>query len=96
MTKEEELMDFLNKNVFDPILCCPHAHKDIEGGVRRTVDSFQTQDAAGMIDHYWKSIRGTDGSIAFAGMLKQHGFKRFEDVLDEFRIRFNDKWLKSK
>ncbi len=71
-------------------------HKDIEAGVHRTIDSFKAQDAAGMIEHYWKSIRGTDGSIAFSGMLKQHGFKRFEDVLEEFRIRFNNEWLNSK
>lgn len=95
MTKEEELMDFLNKNIFDPILCCPNTHKDIEAGVHRTIASFRTQDAAGMIEHFWKSIRGTDGSIAFSGMLKQHGFKRFEDILDEFRMHFNDEWLKS-
>ena len=96
MTKEEQVMSFLNKNIFDPILCCPTIHKDIEKGIRRTIDYFRTQDAAGMIEHYWRSIRGTDGSIAFSGMLKQHGFKRFEDVLEEFRVCFNDKWLNSK
>lgn len=96
MNREEEIMDFLHKNIFDPVLCCPTAHKDIDAGVRRTIDYFQTQDAAGMIEHYWKSIRGTDGSIALAGLLKQHGFKRFEDVIDEFRMRFNDEWLKEK
>ena len=96
MSREEEIMNFLKKNIFDPILFCPSLHKDIEAGVRRTIAYFQTQDAAGMIEHYWKSIRGTDGSIAFSGMLKQHGFKRFEDVLEEFRACFNDQWLNSK
>ncbi|MFH1093365.1 MAG: hypothetical protein V1739_04315 [Candidatus Omnitrophota bacterium] len=96
MSKEEEIMDFLKKNIFDPIMCCPSAHEEIEAGVRRTITAFQAQNAAGMIEHFWKSIRGTDGSIAFSGMLKQHGFKRFEDVLDEFRMRFNNEWLKSK
>ena len=96
MSKEEKIMAFLNENIFESILCCPTVDKDIEAGVHRTIAYFQTQDAAGMIEHYWKSIRGTDGSIAFAGMLKQHGFKRFEDVLDEFRVCFNDQWLNSK
>ena len=95
MTKEEKIMEFLNKNVFDPILCCPTIHEDIREGVQRTIEYFSTQDASGMIEHYWRSIRGTTGSIAFAGMLKQHGFTRFEDLIDEFRIRFNEEWLNS-
>ena len=95
MSKEDELMNFLDNNIFEPILCCPHIPKEIEAGVHRTIASFRAQKAAGMIEHFWKSIRGTDGSIAFSGMLKQHGFKRFEDVLDEFRLRFNAQWLKS-
>ncbi len=96
MSKEAEIMDFLDKNIFDPILCCPTLHKDIEQGVRRTIEYFRIQDAASMIEHYWKSIRGTDGSVAFSGLLKQHGFKRFEDVIDEFRVRFNEQWLNAK
>ena len=96
MTKEEEIMAFLHEQIFDPILCCPTTHKDIEEGVQRTIAYFQTQDAKGMIEHFWNSISGTDGSIAFSGKLKQHGFKRFEDISDEFRRRFNDEWLSKK
>ncbi len=69
MSKEDELIDFLNKNIFDPILCCPHAHKNIEAGVHRTIESFRNQDARGMIDHFWKSIRGTMEVLFFPACL---------------------------
>jgi len=95
MAKKDEVLSFLKEKVFDPILCCPVKHKEIEEGVRRTLAYFETQTARGIVEHYWKSIRGTRGSISFSGMLRQHGFPRFEDVLEEFRMRFNEEWLNS-
>jgi len=37
----------------------------------------------------------TDNAIQFSKRLKDEGQPRFEDVFEEFRDRFNEKWLKS-
>jgi hypothetical protein len=50
-------------------------------------------DAAGMRGYYWSAIIGTERSVPFANFMRQEGFARFEEVLEDFRIQFNDKWL---
>ncbi len=49
----------------------------------------------GMLKYYWSAIIGTERSTKFAKQMKKEGFVRFEELIDEFREKFNDKWLKS-
>jgi hypothetical protein len=95
MTKEEEVMDFLQDRVFDPILDSPEASKGLKSGVRLTMTRMQRRDAAGILAYYWSAIVGTDHSTRFARQMRAEGFTRFEEVLDEFRDRFNSRWLRS-
>ena len=94
MTKEEELLAFLHQHVFDPILDSPNASPSLKSGVRLTITRLQQRDAAGMIHYYWSAIVGTERSTAFARHMREEGFTRFEEVIDEFRERFNDDWLR--
>ncbi|MCE1245971.1 MAG: hypothetical protein LWY06_04950 [Firmicutes bacterium] len=51
--------------------------------------------AESMIKYYWSSIVGTAKSIDFAKHLKEEKFVRFEEIIDEFRNKFSDEWIKS-
>ncbi len=95
MTKEEEIMQFLHANVFDPILNSPRASDSLKRGVRLTIVRMMQRDARGMFQYYWSAIMGTDHSTRFARQMRQEGFTRFEEVLEEFRERFNETWLSS-
>ncbi len=95
MTKEHEIFNFLNVNVFKPILNSDEASNSLKIGVRNTTRRMKRQDAKGMIQYYWSSIVGTAKSTRFAREMKKEGFTRFEEVIDEFRERFNDKWLRN-
>jgi hypothetical protein len=55
---------------------------------------FEQRDASGMIQYYWSAIVGTERSIGFAVLMREEGFSRFEESLEEFRIRFNDDFLR--
>lgn len=96
MKKEDEIMDFLHERVFDPVLNSNRHSKEAKRGIRYTIMRIENRKAEGMIGYYWSSIYGTERSIRFSQLLKRENAKRFEDVIDEFRIRFNDKWLRSK
>lgn len=96
MTKKEEIMKFLEEKVFEPILNSTTASQSAKKGVRYTMMRLEQRDAAGIRNYFWAAICGTDKSIDFAERLKEEGFIRFEDVLEEFRVRFDDKWLKKK
>ena len=95
MTKEQEIMSFLQQRVFGPILNSSTASNELKQGVRLTIVRMNQRDAAGMIHYYWSAIIGTERSVGFAHRMRQEGFTRFEEVIDEFRDRFNDEWLDS-
>lgn len=55
---------------------------------------LRQRDARGMIHYYWSAIVGTVKSTKFAKLMKKEGFTRFEEILEEFREKFNDSWLR--
>lgn len=95
MTKEQELMGFLHEKVFDPVLGSANASKQLKQGVNLTIIRMNALDARKMIQYFWSAITGTERSIGFAALMKKEGFTRFEEVLEEFRELFDEKWLKS-
>jgi hypothetical protein len=94
MTKEQELMIFLHDKVFDPILNSKSATRSAKSGVNITIARMNRLSAEKMVQYFWSAL-ATDNAIGFSKKLKAEHFTRFEDVLEEFRDRFNDAWLKS-
>ncbi len=91
--KEAEIMNFLHSRVFDPILQSPLASEKLKQGVRYTIMRMEQRDAEGMVQYYWSAIIGTEHSVSFAALMCQEGFARFEEALEEFRVRFDDNFL---
>ena len=96
MTKEEEILNYLSKNVFDPILDSPHASGKIKTGVRYTIMRLKERDAKGMLSYFWAAMQGTERSIGFGKLIEREGFKNFEAIFKEFREKFDDTWLRSR
>lgn len=87
-------MDYLMSNVFNPILESDKASASLKQGVRLTIMRLKERDAIGMLSYYWSAIIGTERSTKFARLMKQEGFVRFEELIEEFREKFDDKWIK--
>jgi hypothetical protein len=92
--KEKEIMDFLDERIFQLILTSGRASKSLISGVNFTIMRMQDRDARGMVQYYWSAIIGTERSIGFAALMRKEGFDRFEEALEEFRVRFDDKFLR--
>jgi hypothetical protein len=93
MSKEQEIMHFLHERVFDPVLNSPLASEKLKKGVRMTIVRMEQRDASGMVHYFWSAVTGTEKSIGFARLMREEGFNRFEEAIDEFRDRFSDLWL---
>ena len=93
-SKEQEIMDFLHERIFNPILASPRASERLKQGVRYTIMRMEQRDAAGIISYYWSAIIGTERSIGFAAQMRAEGFDRFEEALEEFRVRFDNRFLR--
>lgn len=94
-SKEKQIMDYLMSNVFTPILDSDSASSSLKQGIRLTIMRLNERDAIGMLSYYWSAIIGTERSTKFAKLMKKEGFVRFEELIEDFREKFNDKWLKS-
>lgn len=94
MTKEEEVMQYLHEKVFDPILNSKTCPKKIKSGVYLTIGRMNQLTAEKMVSYFWHAL-ATENAIEFSKHLKAEGLTRFEDVLEEFRDKFNDRWLKT-
>ena len=93
--KEQEIMDFLQSRVFQPALAAPKVPENIKTGVRYTIMRLEQRGTAqGMHDYFWAAVYGTEKSIRFADMMASQGLNRFEEVLEEFRRRFTEEWLR--
>lgn len=92
--KEQEILDFLHEHIFDPVLTSPTASESLKQGIRLTIMRMGQRDAAGMVQYYWSAIIGTERSIGFAARMRQEGFTRFEEALEEFRVRFDNAFLR--
>jgi hypothetical protein len=55
---------------------------------------MEERDARGIVQYYWSAIIGTDPSIHFAALRRAERFERFEEALEEFRLRFDDRFLR--
>ena len=86
---EQAIMDFLHQRVFDPVLSSPHASQELKAGVRLTITRMSQRDADGMRQYFWSAVIGTERSVGFAVKMKNEGFDRFEEVLEEFRLKFD-------
>jgi hypothetical protein len=93
--KELELLNYLKQKVFNPILTSDSASFKLKQGVRHTVNTMRKLDAKGMLSYYWSSIIGSSKSRSFAKLMKEEGFTRFEEVVDEMRVKFDDKWYRN-
>lgn len=92
--KEQEIMDFLHERIFGPVLASPDASASLKSGIRLTMTRMEQRDAAGMVQYYWSAIIGTERSIGFAARMREEGFTRFEEALEEFRLRFDNAFLR--
>lgn len=92
--KEQQIMEFLHERVFDPILTSGSATPELKQGIRLTIMRLQERNAHGMVDYFWAALKGTERSIGFAARMRREGFDRFEESLEEFRVRFGDDFLR--
>jgi hypothetical protein len=79
MTKEQELMRYLHKKVFDPILDSPDAPSNIKSGVNLTIARMSRLSAEKMVQYFWSAL-ATDNAIKFSKKMKAEGLTRFEEI----------------
>lgn len=91
MSKEQEVLDFLEVNLFNPILQSPSTAEGFKTATRGLRLRMKQRDAEGMIQYFWNTVVDTNAKHAKYGrMLQNEGFPGFEEVVNNFRLRFKE------
>jgi len=93
--KQKAIMDYFDKTIFEPAVIYGKINNlmDIVRGVNLTRARMRRLSSEKMIQYFWSAIIGTDKSIRFSKMMKEHNILRFEDIIEEVREKFNNEWL---
>lgn len=91
MTKEQEILNFLEDEMFTPILKSVTASERFKKATRGLRLRMKQRDAQGMIQYFWSTVADTNAKHANYGrILQNEGFSEFEAVVNEFRVRFKE------
>jgi len=91
MTKEQEILDFLEEKMFTPILNSASTSERFKTATRGLRLRMKQRNAQGMIQYFWSTVADANAKHANYGrMLQNEGFPEFEAVVDEFRIHFKE------
>lgn len=70
------------------------ASDSLKSGIRLTIIRMEKLEARKMIQYFWSAIIGTERSIGFAARMREEGFTRFEEIFEEVRVRFDDRFMR--
>lgn len=91
MTKEQEILSFLEEKMFRPILNSPASSERFKTATRGLHLRMKQRDAQGMIQYFWSTVVDSRAKHASYGRIIQNEkFPEFEDVVNEFRLRFKE------
>lgn len=89
MTKEQDILDYLEVNLFNPILQSSTTTDRFKLATRGLRLRMKQRDAQGMIQYFWSTVVDTQAKHANYGrMLQNDGFPQFEEVVNNFRLHF--------
>jgi len=91
MTKEQEILSFLEEKMFTPICNSPASSERFKTATRGLRVRMKQRDAQGMIQYFWNTVVDAKAKHANYGrILQNENFPQFEDVVNEFRLRFKE------
>lgn len=91
MTKEEEILNFLELRMFVPILKSHAASDRLKKATRGLRLRLKQRNAQEMVQYFWNNVVDTQAKHATYGrMLYNEKIPDFEEVVNDFRVRFKE------
>lgn len=96
--KKQEFLNYLESNVWseaERVGLLNHDTSLIKGIRLTRIRISNLPTVTQMVHFFWSAIYGTEKSINFSDKMKQYNLTRFEDILEDVRVKFNDNWLRA-
>ena len=95
MDKKQQLLDYLEQNLFKPILSAPYTSYQLKEDflyVQQTIKDFSAQ---GILYYVWNILANKDIAPLMADRLNDEGFTSYNQILNNFKTEFPYEWLTS-
>ena len=95
MSKEEQVLSYLYDRIFLDVINSKTASKKAKNIVNKTIMCLKQLPLESMIQYVWNAVYEEDNNGDRANnILKKEGFTTFQDIIEEFKIKFDDKFIK--
>lgn len=93
--KKQLLIEYLDNNLFIPILHSPHASYQIKHDFQHMRDLLPIFSAQGILNFVWNMLANSETKVIFSNHLTDEGFDNYTQILDAFKNEFTYDWLMS-
>lgn len=93
MSKKQQLLSYLNQNIFEPIISAPYASSQLKDDclfMRKMLKDFS---AKGILYFVWTTLIDKENEIILNNRLIDEGFDFYNSVMDNFKKKFSYEWL---
>nr|WP_302598899.1 hypothetical protein [uncultured Cellulosilyticum sp.] len=93
MNKKQQLLNYLDENLFNPIISAPYASSQLKEDFSHTREVLKDFSAEGILYYIWNSFANKDTEAVISHRLMDEGFSSYNQVLDTFKQEFSYEWL---
>lgn len=95
MNKKEELLAFLNDELFNPILQSTHTSSELKYDFEQLLATISHFSVEGILIYFWTTMTHAEIKMIFSHRLEEEASLDFHSFLDQFRSYFTYEWLRS-
>lgn len=95
MNKKQELLNFLQKELFNPIIDSPFISSELKYDFLTILETIKNFSAEGILLYVWNMMANDEVQMIFSNRLIDEGFYNYSDLLNTFKNHFTYEWLLS-
>ena len=95
MNKKQELLNFLQKELFNPVIDSPYSSEALKYDFVTILDTIKNFSAEGILLYVWNMMANDEVQMIFSNRLMDEGFYNYQELLSTFKNHFTYEWLLS-
>lgn len=95
MNKKQELLDFLQKELFNPVIDSPYVSSELKYDFIGILNTLKNFSAEGILLYFWNMMANNEVQMIFSNRLMDEGFYSYPDLIHTFKDHFTYEWLSS-
>lgn len=95
MNKKEELLNFLQQELFDPIIHSPCVSNELKYDFLTIANTLEKFSAEGILLYFWNMMANEEVQMIFSNRLMDEGFDHYPELIENFKNHFTYEWLLS-